>query len=69
MTKCGTVLVTGGAGFVGAHTVVPMLEHGYNVIVVDNLVNAFQGEFPKAEINFIHDFELFDTNDKKKKNL
>ncbi|KAK6622297.1 hypothetical protein RUM44_002108 [Polyplax serrata] len=41
MTGSWTVLVTGGAGFVGAHTVIPMLNHGYNVIVLDNLVNAF----------------------------
>ncbi len=34
------VLVTGGAGYIGSHTCVELLENGYNVIVVDNLSNA-----------------------------
>ena len=34
------ILVTGGAGYIGSHTCVQLLEHGYNVIVVDNLCNS-----------------------------
>lgn len=37
-----TVLVTGGSGFVGSHCVLELLQHGYTVIVVDNLVNSVQ---------------------------
>lgn len=33
-----TVLVTGGAGYIGSHMCVELLEHGYSVAVVDNLV-------------------------------
>jgi UDP-glucose 4-epimerase len=34
------VLVTGGAGYIGTHTIVTLIEAGYDVTVVDNLVNA-----------------------------
>ena len=34
------VLVTGGAGFIGSHTVVDLLESGYRVVIVDDLSNS-----------------------------
>lgn len=34
------VLVTGGAGYIGSHTVVHLVEAGHDVLVVDSLVNA-----------------------------
>lgn len=34
------ILVTGGTGFIGSHTCVELLENGYEVIVMDNLVNS-----------------------------
>ncbi|MGE4546032.1 MAG: UDP-glucose 4-epimerase GalE [Pedobacter sp.] len=34
------VLVTGGAGFIGSHTVVELLQAGHDVVVVDNLSNS-----------------------------
>lgn len=34
------VLVAGGAGYIGTHTVLTLLENGYDITVVDNLVNA-----------------------------
>ncbi|MBO6205986.1 MAG: UDP-glucose 4-epimerase GalE [Lachnospiraceae bacterium] len=34
------VLVTGGAGFIGSHTVVELQEAGYDVVVIDNLSNS-----------------------------
>ena len=34
------VLVTGGAGFIGSHTCVELLNSGYDVVVVDNLCNS-----------------------------
>jgi len=34
------VLVTGGAGYIGSHTCILLLEHGYDIVVVDNLINS-----------------------------
>ena len=41
------ILVTGGAGYIGSHTCLELLEAGYEVVVVDNLSNAKQ-EFELA---------------------
>lgn len=38
--KIKSVLVTGGAGYIGSHTCVELLEQGYEVVVVDNLCNS-----------------------------
>jgi UDP-glucose 4-epimerase len=34
------ILVTGGAGYIGSHTVLQLLEGGFRVVVVDNLDNS-----------------------------
>ena len=35
-----TILVTGGTGYIGSHTVVELLEEGYNVVIADDLSNS-----------------------------
>lgn len=35
-----TVLVTGGAGYIGSHTCIELLQEGYDAVVVDNLSNS-----------------------------
>jgi len=40
ITQTSTILVTGGAGYIGSHTCVELLNAGYKVIVLDNLSNA-----------------------------
>lgn len=41
MEPSSSILVTGGAGFIGSHTIVELLNNGYSVVVIDNLVNAY----------------------------
>ena len=35
-----TILVTGGLGYIGSHTVIELIENGYEVVIVDSLVNS-----------------------------
>lgn len=35
-----TILVTGGAGYIGSHTVLSLIENGHSVVILDNLVNS-----------------------------
>lgn len=44
------VLVTGGAGYIGSHTVVELIEAGYEPIVVDDLSNAKEDVIDRIEI-------------------
>lgn len=37
----GAVMVTGGAGYIGSHAVLALLDAGYRVVVIDNLVTGF----------------------------
>ena len=41
MAGSGSVLVTGGAGYIGSHAVLALLDAGRRVVVVDNLVTGF----------------------------
>jgi UDP-glucose 4-epimerase len=43
------ILVTGGAGYIGSHTCLALLECGYQVTVVDNLSNASQESLRRVE--------------------
>jgi UDP-glucose 4-epimerase len=38
------ILVTGGAGYIGSHTCVELLNAGHDVLVIDNLSNSSQGD-------------------------
>ena len=40
MRKSKTVLVAGGAGYIGTHTAVELINAGYEVVVVDDLSNS-----------------------------
>ena len=36
----GRILVTGGLGYIGSHTCVELIRNGYDVSIIDNLVNS-----------------------------
>ena len=43
------ILVTGGAGYIGSHTVVELQSAGYDVVVVDNLSNSSEKSLERVE--------------------
>lgn len=44
-----TVLVTGGAGYIGSHTCIELIQAGHTVVVVDNLVNSSKESLRRVE--------------------
>ncbi len=44
-----TILVTGGAGYIGSHTCVELLKNGYDVVVVDNYYNSVPAVLDRVE--------------------
>ena len=43
------ILVTGGAGYIGSHTVVELQNAGYDVVVLDNLSNSSEKSLQRVE--------------------
>ena len=43
------ILVTGGAGFIGSHTAVELLQSGHDIVVVDNLCNSSRESLSRVE--------------------
>ncbi|MCD6178761.1 MAG: UDP-glucose 4-epimerase GalE [Bacteroidales bacterium] len=64
------ILVTGGTGYIGSHTVVELQKKGFEVIIVDNLSNSHANVVDKIEqISGIRPaFEEFDLTDNEKTN-
>ena len=64
------ILVTGGAGYIGSHTCVELLQDGYEVVVVDNLCNSnpeslnrvktITGKYPKFYEGDVRDMALLE---------
>ncbi|MDT8321000.1 MAG: UDP-glucose 4-epimerase GalE [Xanthomonadales bacterium] len=49
MNKPPTILVTGGAGYIGSHACLELLNAGFEVVVVDNLSNAHRDALSRVE--------------------
>ncbi len=43
------ILVTGGAGFIGSHTCVELINYGYEVVTIDNLSNSKKESINRIE--------------------
>lgn len=43
------ILTTGGAGFIGSHTCLELLQHGFDVVVVDNLLNSKEESLKRVQ--------------------
>ena len=59
------ILVTGGTGYIGSHTVLSLQEAGHDVVVIDNLVNSSEESLRRvAELSgktaVFHDVDLVD---------
>jgi len=62
-----TILVTGGAGFIGSHLIIKLLKEGNNIVCVDNMNEYYDPELKKARLNQFKDkikFYQIDIADK-----
>ena len=44
-----TILLAGGAGYIGSHTAVSLLEAGHDVVIVDNYINSSPAAVDRVE--------------------
>ena len=62
------ILVTGGMGYIGSHTVIELIQNGYYPVIVDNLVNSKEEVLNRLEIITGEkvEFHKVDVRDEKK---
>lgn len=62
------ILVTGGTGYIGSHTVVELLQRGFEVVIIDNLSNSEKSVLSSIQkiTGVLPDFEEFDLVDREK---
>ena len=58
----GYILVTGGAGFIGSHTCLLLLEKGYEIIIVDSYLNSSKKSLER--VKKIREIKSKNFNDK-----
>ena len=65
------ILVTGGAGYIGSHTCVELLEKGEELVVIDNFCNSKPEVLDKIKEITKKDFKFYDfvPNDIRKKEI
>lgn len=63
------VLVTGGAGYIGSHTCLELVNRGYEVVVIDNLINGNLEALKRIEEMTGHSILFFQVDLQNKKDL
>ena len=63
-----TILVTGGCGYIGSHTVCELVKNNYDIIIIDNFINCSKNIIYKMEELTNRKLKLykFDIGDKEK---
>ncbi len=57
-----SILVTGGAGFIGSHTCVELLQNGYDIVVLDNFVNSKPEALKRIKQITGRDFKFYEID-------
>ena len=63
------ILVTGGAGFIGSHTCVELLNAGYEIVIVDNLYNSSEKSLGRVKELTGKDFAFYPYDIRDKENM
>ncbi len=57
-----SILISGGAGYIGSHTVIELLEAGYEVVIADNLYNSSNEAISRIKEIANKDFKFYETD-------
>ncbi|WP_332301840.1 GDP-mannose 4,6-dehydratase, partial [Escherichia coli] len=62
-----SILVTGGCGYIGVHTIYTLISQGYDVIVLDNLTNSSIESLERVKLMTNHNIPFYkgDVGNKK----
>jgi UDP-glucose 4-epimerase len=64
-----TILLPGGAGYIGSHTAVELLNSGYDIIILDNFINSKKDVLENIKKITGKDFKFFEIDYRKKDEL
>ena len=64
-----SILITGGAGYIGSHTCVELLESGYDIVVLDNYVNSCPEALERVKKITGKDFKYYECDIRDKDGL